>query len=159
MCVRVRMRVRGCARARARARVCVCVCVCVCGCVAAVWLSRQFQERPRGFPGRPKRPPGPLQEAFRMPRGSRRPPGSHLGPILLNVGPFWMQKPSPHRPADNCSRVSYMTPPKTRTLPRTGQKPLPTPLNDDNSCQQNGRAKPQNEGAAVDRRRASYNKN
>ena len=30
-------------------------------------------------------------------------------------------------------------------------------MNDNSSCRQNRRAKPQNEGAAVDRRRASYN--
>ena len=112
---------------------------------------RPPQERPRGLPGRSKRPPGPLQEASRMPRSSRRPPRIPVGPILP-------QKPSLHRPADNCSRVNYKTLPSTRTLPRTAQKQSPTPLNDDSSCRQNRRAKPQNEGAAVDRRRASYNK-
>ena len=43
---------------------------------------RPAQERPRGLPGRPKRHPRPLQEDLRLPRGSRRPPGSYLEPIL-----------------------------------------------------------------------------
>ena len=43
---------------------------------------RPAQERPRGLPGRPKRPPRPLQEDLRLPRGSRRPPGSYLGTSL-----------------------------------------------------------------------------
>ena len=43
---------------------------------------RQLQERPRGLPDHPKKPPRPFQEAFRRPRSSKRPPGSHWGPIL-----------------------------------------------------------------------------
>ena len=95
---------------------------------------RPAQERPRGLPGRPKRPPRRLQEALRMPRRSRRPPGAIWDPFCFHFGHHLDAKTIPHRPADNCLRASYKTPPDTRTLPRTNQKPSPTPLNDDSTC-------------------------
>ena len=126
---------------------------------------RALQEASKTGPRAPKRPPRPPQEASktapgglevakRLQEASGELFGTHFTCIL---GPILMPKQSPHKPADNCSRGSYKTPPDTRTLPRTNQKPSPTPLNDDSTCRQNRRAAPQNEGAAVDRRRASYN--
>ena len=57
---------------------------------------RRLQERPRGLPGRPKRPPRPRQEAFRRPRGSKRSPGSHFGPLLPPFSiPFGRRKHPP----------------------------------------------------------------
>ena len=44
---------------------------------------------------------------------------------------------------------------RSRTWPKPWPKQFPIPQNDDSSCRQNRRAKPQNEGAAVDRRMAS----
>ena len=136
--------------------------------MGAFWPSRCLQDRPesaqdtpksapRCLQDRPKRPPRPPQEASKTSPGgledaktlqeaSGEPFGTHFASML---GTIWTQKPSPHRPADNCSRGSYKTPPDTRTLPRTNQKPSPTPLNDDSTCRQNRRATPQNEGAAI----------
>ena len=124
---------------------------------------RALQEASKTGPRAPKRPPRPPQEASktapgglevakRLQEASGELFGIHFTCIL---GPILMPKQSPHKPADNCSCGSYKTPSNTRTLPRTGQKQSPTPLNDDSSCRQNRRAKPQNEGAAVDRRMAS----
>ena len=57
---------------------------------------RPPQERPRGLPGRSKRPPRPRQEAFRRPRGSKRSPGSHFGPLLPPFSiPFGRRKHPP----------------------------------------------------------------
>ena len=57
---------------------------------------RRLQERPRGLPGRSKRLPRQRQEAFRRPRGSKRSPGSHVGPLLPQFSiPFGRTKHPP----------------------------------------------------------------
>ena len=53
---------------------------------AAKSRSRDFFCGPRAVQERSKRPPRPLQEAFSRPRSSKRPLGSHFGPIWT---PFW----------------------------------------------------------------------
>ena len=128
---------------------------------------KSAQEASKTAPRAPKRPPRPPQEASRIAPGghqdakmlqeaSGEPFGTHFASIL---GTIRTQKPSPHRPADNCSRGNFARRPQIpEHCQKNGQKQSPSPLNDDSSCRQNRRAKPQNGGVAVDRRRASYNR-
>ena len=81
---------------------------------------RPPQERPRGLPGRPKRPPGPLQEAFRMPRDSRIPLGSHLGPISPQFSTPFGRKNHPPTSLRTTFRMSVRRHPQ---LPEQCQEP------------------------------------
>ena len=49
---------------------------------AAKSRPREYLFDPEALQEHSKRPPGALQDAFRRPRGSKRSPGSHFGPLL-----------------------------------------------------------------------------
>ena len=55
--------------------------------------SRRLFFGPRAAQDRSKKPPRPLQEAFRRPRSSKKPPGSHRFGAMLEL--LWTQKPTP----------------------------------------------------------------
>ena len=69
---------------------------------AAKSRSRRLFFGPRAAQERSERPPRPLHEAFKRPRGSERPPGSYLGPILP---PCWTQPGRKNHPPKACRQL------------------------------------------------------